>query len=259
MLTITPIPAFSDNYIWTLCDRSRGNAAVVVDPGDALPVESFLKDHNLELAAILITHHHADHTGGIAALTERRAIPVYGPAAESIVGVTHALREGDNVELTSICDTPLRVIEVPGHTRGHIAYVGDGIVFCGDTLFAAGCGRLFEGTPAQMHASLAKLAALPSDTRVYCTHEYTLANLRFAMAVEPDNAALQQRVFDDNETRARGKPTVPSTIGRELATNPFLRCERETVIAAAAAHCDIHVASGVDTFAAVRAWKDNFR
>jgi hydroxyacylglutathione hydrolase len=259
MLKITPIPAFSDNYIWTLYDRSRSNAAVVVDPGDALPVEVFLKDHSLELAAILITHHHADHTGGIAALTAHRAIPVYGPAAESIAGVTHALREGDGVELASICDTPLRVIEVPGHTRGHIAYVGDGIVFCGDTLFAAGCGRLFEGTPAQMHHSLSKLAALPDETKAYCTHEYTLSNLRFATAVEPKNLHLQQRVFDESEKRSRNEPTVPMTIAIEKATNPFLRTQFPGVIASANSFRNERLTNEVDVFAAIREWKNNFR
>ncbi len=259
MLTITPIPAFSDNYIWTLYDRTRGDGAVVVDPGDAAPVEAFLKEQSLRLSAILITHHHADHTGGIAALNEGREIPVYGPAAESIAGVTHSLREGDSVAQSDVFDAPLRVIEVPGHTRGHIAYVGDGVVFCGDTLFAAGCGRLFEGTPAQMHASLAKLAALPDETNAYCTHEYTLSNLRFASAVEPNNPILQQRVFDESEKRARDEPTVPMTIAIEKATNPFLRTHVPEVIERANSFHGRPLENGVDVFAVIREWKNNFR
>jgi hydroxyacylglutathione hydrolase len=261
MLTITPIAAFTDNYIWTMFDRSRDSNAVVVDPGDAAPVEAFLRAHRLGLAAILITHHHADHTGGIAALTQGRDIPVYGPAAESIAGVTRELRDGDTVMLPDIFDGTLRVIEVPGHTRGHIAYVadgGDGFVFCGDTLFVTGCGRLFEGTPAQMHASLAKLAALPSTMRVYCTHEYTMANLRFACAVDPDNEALQTRAFEESAKRERNEPTVPTTIMRELATNPFLRCDEPAIVAAASRFRGASVSDPVEVFAAIREWKNRF-
>jgi hydroxyacylglutathione hydrolase len=261
MLTIAPIPAFNDNYIWTMFDRSRGASAVVVDPGDATPVEAFLNAHRLDLAAVIITHHHADHTGGISALTQHREIPVYGPGAESIVGVTHALREGDTIKLPDIFDATLRAIEVPGHTRGHIAYVADGadgFVLCGDTLFAAGCGRLFEGTPAQMYASLAKLAALPPGMRVYCTHEYTMANLRFACAVDPDNELLQTRVFEDSAKRERNEPTVPTTIARELSTNPFLRCEEPAIVAAASRFRGLSLSDPVEVFAAIREWKNRF-
>jgi hydroxyacylglutathione hydrolase len=265
MLDIVPISAFTDNYIWTLIAPSRSGAAracVVVDPGDAAPVKHYLEQHQLTLAAILITHHHADHTGGIAALVAEARVPVYGPAAETIAGVTHPLREGDTVMLPSLRDTAsavLRVIEIPGHTRGHIAYIGADFVLCGDTMFAAGCGRLFEGTPAQMLASLQRLAALPSATRVFCTHEYTLANLRFALAADPDNAALIERSFEDQAMRELGKPTIPTTIGKERATNPFLRCDTPALRAHAERFAGKSLSGVVDVFATVRAHKDVFR
>jgi hydroxyacylglutathione hydrolase len=267
MLDIVPIAAFADNYIWTLLapafslsqTTSKRRACVVVDPGDAAPVEAFLVSHALELAGILITHHHADHTGGIALLCAKRDIPVYGPAKENIAGVTHTLHEGDFVELAAIDGITLRVIEIPGHTRGHIAYVGDDFVLCGDTLFAAGCGRLFEGTPAQMHDSLQRLSSLPDTTRVFCTHEYTLSNLRFALAVDPENAALIERSFADQATRSRGVPTVPSTIGKEKLTNPFLRCDTIAVRAHAEQFAQKKLQSVADVFAAIRAHKDVFR
>jgi hydroxyacylglutathione hydrolase len=263
MLDIVPIPAFVDNYIWTLIASAqspfRARACVVVDPGDAAPVESFLAKRGFELVGILITHHHADHTGGIAALTAHRDIPVYGPAKEAIVGVTHALREGDCVELPAIDGMTLHVIEIPGHTRGHIAYVGEDFVLSGDTLFAAGCGRLFEGTPEQMYASLQRLAALPDATRVFCTHEYTMSNLRFALVVEPDNTALLERSFTDAAARERGEPTVPTTIGHEKRTNPFLRSHHPAVRAHAERFTQRSLGSETDVFAAVRAHKDVFR
>jgi hydroxyacylglutathione hydrolase len=262
MLDIVPIPAFTDNYIWTLLAPNQTGArrmCAVVDPGDAAPVEAYLAKHNLELAAILITHHHADHTGGIAALIEARNIPVYGPKAEAIAGVTRALIEGDAITIDALGSLQLKVIEIPGHTRGHIAFVGDDFVLCGDTLFAAGCGRLFEGTPAQMLNSLQRLAALPPETRVFCTHEYTLSNLRFALVVEPDNEQLVTRSFDDQAKRARGEPTVPTTIAKERATNPFLRCDQPTVRAHATQFAKQPLGGIVDVFAAVRAYKDVFR
>jgi hydroxyacylglutathione hydrolase len=258
MLTITPIPAFSDNYIWTLYDKTKSGKAVLVDPGDAVVVERFLESHKLSLAAILITHHHADHTGGIAALAAGRDIAVYGPANEPIAGVTRRLVEGDDVDLSAHGVGRLRVIDVPGHTRGHIAYVGADFVFCGDTLFAGGCGRLFEGTPAQMHASLAKLAALPPTTRVYCTHEYTLANLRFARAIEPDNVALAERIVIEQSTRDRGEPTLPSTVALERQTNPFLRTTVESVSRSAARVAARELSSSVEVFAALREYKNVF-
>ena len=263
-LTVLPISAFKDNYLWLLC---RSGDAVIVDPGDAAPVERALAERGLTLGAILLTHHHADHTGGVTALAATRpGLPVYGPATEAIDGVTVRLREGDRVVLGTLGLT-LDVIDVPGHTRGHIAYFADGtsanhgtpLLFCGDTLFAAGCGRLFEGTAAQMQASLAKLAALPSETRVYCAHEYTLSNLRFAQAVEPANVALADRVDDATATRERGQPTLPSSIALERATNPFLRAEQTAVRAAAERHTVGAGASPLATFAALRRWKDSFQ
>lgn len=262
-LHITPIPAFADNYIWAMV---AGRNCVVVDPGDAAPVLKFLAEHKLTLDAILVTHHHADHVGGVIELTARWPVPVYGPVAENIACVTHALREGDTVALPAFVDEPFRVIEVPGHTRGHIAYVSGDILFCGDTLFAAGCGRLFEGTAAQLHDSLTRLAALPEKTRVFCTHEYTLSNLRFAMAVDADNAALNERVFVEQDRRARNVPTLPSSIALERATNPFLRCTTASVIGSAESyartHTNLHdasVSNEVNVFAALRQWKNEFR
>lgn len=228
----------------------------MVDPGEAESVEAYLDANQLELTAILVTHHHADHTGGIAALARGRNIPVYGPANEQIAGVTHPLREADAVMLPGICATPLRVMEIPGHTRGHIAYVGDDFVFCGDTLFGAGCGRLFEGTAAQMHTSLQRLASLDDATRVFCTHEYTLSNLRFACAVEPGNTGLAARVFDEQAKREKNLPTLPSTVGLEKATNPFLRTRELEVTAAAAHFARRPVECAAEVFAALRAYKD---
>ena len=258
-LEIIPIPAFADNYIWALV---RDGKCVVVDPGDSAPVIAFLDARKLALAAILITHHHADHTGGVDALTARWAVPVYGPAAENIACVTHALVEGDTVSLPSFVKTAFTIIEVPGHTRGHIAYLSGDILFCGDTLFAAGCGRIFEGTAAQLHHSLARLAVLPDTTRVFCTHEYTLSNLRFALAADADNEALIARSFEAQERRARGEPTLPSTIGLERKTNPFLRCDTDPVIRSAHASANLPAATQsneVDVFALLRQWKNAFR
>jgi hydroxyacylglutathione hydrolase len=259
MAAIIPIPAFADNYVWLL---REGRAAVVVDPGDAAPVQAYLDREGLDLAAIVATHHHGDHVGGIDALVARRRVPVYGPAGEDIPARTHAVREGDRVVLGEL-GLELRVLDVPGHTAGHVAYaghVGDApVLFCGDTLFAAGCGRIFEGTPPIMWASLAKLAALAPDTRMYCAHEYTLANLRFAAAVEPANAALASRARRDATLRDQGRPTVPSTIGEELATNPFLRVREPAVCAAAQAHAGRSLDGDVAVFAELRAWKNTFR
>jgi hydroxyacylglutathione hydrolase len=258
MPSIIPIPAFADNYIWLLHD---GASAAVVDPGDAGPVQAFLDARGLRLIAILATHHHADHVGGISALLERQSVPVYGPANESIPGRTHAMREGDEVVLAELAAL-LRVVDVPGHTAGHIAYAGtvgaEPVVFCGDTLFAGGCGRLFEGTPGQMWASLSKLAALPPSTRVYCAHEYTVANLRFAAAVEPGSADLARRRAAVGEQRARGEPTVPSTIADERATNPFLRVDVPEVAASAEIREGRALATSVERFAVLRAWKNAF-
>ncbi len=259
MIEVYPIPAFQDNYLWLFHQRDS-NRAYVVDPGDAAPVEATLKARDLQLAGILITHHHYDHIGGIEQLLNHHRVPVYGPHSNNIPAITHPLREGERIELDAgMC---FRILEIPGHTLDHIAYfsqAGDqSLLFCGDTLFAGGCGRLFEGTAAQMHRSLAKLAALPADTAIYCAHEYTLANLAFAQAVESDNAALNERIARDTATRKRGDPTVPSTLGLELATNPFLRCSHESVKSAAEEQAGGPLASPEEVLAAVRQWKDNF-
>ena len=258
MATIIAVPAFSDNYVWLL--RSGAQAAVV-DPGDAAPVLERLRADALGVAAILATHHHQDHVGGINALRGTSDIPVYGPARESIPSRTRALAEGDSVDVPGIAT--FRVLDIPGHTAGHIAFTGrvDGepVVFCGDTLFAAGCGKLFEGTAEQMWSSLSKLAALPPQTRVYCGHEYTLANLRFAAAVEPANPAIAQRIERERAKRTAGLPTVPSTIEDELATNPFLRAPVAAVREAAERQAGRTLGDDVAVFAALRTWKNDFK
>ena len=228
-MNLTALPAFTDNYIWMLDD---GTSAVVVDPGEAAPVQAALDARQLALAAILVTHHHGDHVGGVDALRSRLSGPVYGPRRESIPAPYVALDDGDTVE---VLGQRFEVIDVPGHTAGHIAYFHAGrdgapLLFCGDTLFSGGCGRLFEGTPAQMHASLSKFAALPADTRVCCTHEYTLSNLRFAAAVEPGNGAITAYTQRCQATREAGQPTLPSSMAQELAINPFLRCTQPEVV-----------------------------
>jgi hydroxyacylglutathione hydrolase len=256
MTNVTPVSAFRDNYIWLITNEDSNNAAVV-DPGDAVPVLAALDDLRLKLSAILITHHHADHTGGVRQLLEHAAVPVYGPAGEAIPGRSHALKEGDRVVLDDLQLT-FDVLAVPGHTAGHIAYYGHGCLFIGDTLFMAGCGRLFEGTATQMHASLQKLLALPDTTRVYCAHEYTLANLRFARAVEPDNTAINARMDRSETLRRQDLPTVPATLAEERQTNPFLRVDQAGVIAAAEKRAGHGLRSDAEVFAILRDWKDRF-
>lgn len=256
-MNLIALSAFDDNYIWMLHD---GTDAVVVDPGDAAPVLAALDERHLALAAILVTHHHGDHVGGVDALRPRLKGAVYGPRRESIPEPFVPLADGDIVELLG---RRFRVIDVPGHTAGHIAYFETGrdsapVLFCGDTLFSAGCGRLFEGTAGQMHESLAKLAALPGETRVCCAHEYTLSNLRFASAVEPNNAALARYRAECEATRAAGRPTVPSRMAVEREVNPFLRCAVPEVIASARARGAASTA-GAEVFAALRRWKNEFR
>src|SRR5882672_10233784 len=253
-MEIVPVKAFKDNYVWTL--RNETNAAVV-DPGVAGPVLDYLGRENLKLAAILATHHHPDHVGGIAELVQHYRVPVYGPRNEPIPTLTQALSEGDRISIPEL-GVSFTVLELPGHTRAHIAYYGAGSLFCGDTLFACGCGRVFEGTAEQMYASLAKLAALPDDTKVYCGHEYTLANIGFAKAVEPGNTALDQREVRDRRLRAEGKPTLPSRLGDEKATNPFLRCREPAVIESANKYLGKRLADPVRVFAAIRDWKNTF-
>ncbi|WP_339339088.1 hydroxyacylglutathione hydrolase [uncultured Oceanicoccus sp.] len=259
MIQIIPISAFDDNYIWCLYD-DISQQAVVVDPGDAKPVIAALDAMQLDLVAILITHHHFDHTGGIDELVAQYKVPVYGPRSDHIDQITHHLAESDTL---SIMGLDFITLEVPGHTLDHIALYceqadGGPILFCGDTLFAGGCGRLFEGNPAMMLSSLTKLAELSADTRVYCAHEYTLANLAFANAVEPDNQALQQRISQATGLRQQGLPTLPSTIATEIATNPFLRCHQTAVIDRAKQHRQDDCADSTAVFATIRGWKDNF-
>ncbi len=251
---VLPLRAFKDNYIWAL--RNQRYAAIV-DPGDAQPVLDFLQRERLELCAILATHHHPDHVGGVGTLLAHRSVPVYGPRGEPISTLTHPVGEADAIAIPEL-DLRFSVLDIPGHTRAHIAYYGADSVFCGDTLFACGCGRLFEGTPPQMAASLAKLAALPDATLVYSGHEYTLANIDFARAVEPGNSELAARAAREAEKRGRGLPTLPSTIALEKKTNPFLRCLQPEVIAAASKYLGVRTGDPVQVFAALREWKNAF-
>jgi hydroxyacylglutathione hydrolase len=253
-MDVVPLKAFKDNYVWTLRNATH---AAVVDPGEARPVLEYLSRENLRLAAILATHHHPDHVGGIAELVEKNRVPVFGPRNEPIATLTQPVSEGDTVSIPELA-VSFSVLDIPGHTRAHVAYYGAGALFCGDTLFACGCGRLFEGTAEQMFASLAKLAALPDDTKVYCGHEYTLANIGFAKAVEPDNRALSAREARDRKLRDAGQPTLPSTLADEKATNPFLRCREPAVVESANKYLGARLADPVRVFAAIRDWKNRF-
>ncbi len=262
-LQIQQIPAFDDNYLWLIHNSQN---AIIVDPGDAAPVQAYLHQHNLQLSGILITHHHPDHIGGVAELLRSAGtpIPVYGPRADQQSGriptITHGCQDGESITIDALA-CRFTVLDVPGHTSTHIAYYSPDLssLFCGDTLFAGGCGRLFEGTPAQMLASLKKIAALPASTAIYCAHEYTLSNLRFARAVEPDNARLAERFNRVTEQRGQGISTVPSQLDLELQTNPFLRSASPDIIRTLQLNNKLSGnADEVSVFAAVREWKNNF-
>lgn len=258
-MNLEPLPAFDDNYIWMLHD---GAQALVVDPGDAAPVLRTLQAYDLQLSAILVTHHHGDHTGGIATLKAHTGATVYGTGLEGIAGLDQALQGGETLTILGL---PVHVLATPGHTRGHVSYwlpgdAGGGwapLLFCGDTLFSGGCGRIFEGTPAQMYQSLCALAALPDATRVCCAHEYTVSNLRFAAAVEPNNPAIAAHRHHCEARRAAGQPTLPSTLAQEKTFNPYLRCQHPAVRAAAQAHAH-QAQTDTDVFAALRGWKNQF-
>ncbi|EHL20963.1 hydroxyacylglutathione hydrolase [Acidovorax sp. NO-1] len=258
-MNLLPLPAFTDNYIWMLHD---GRQAIVVDPGDSAPVLQALQHLGVQLKAILVTHHHADHVGGVDALRSATGAVVYGPAREKIPEPLHRLAHGDAVETMGL---RFAVIDVPGHTAGHIAYYcpdidGEPLLFCGDTLFSGGCGRLFEGTPAQMLDSLDALAALPGNTRVCCTHEYTLSNLKFARVVEPGNAALLHYSSHCEALRSKDQPTLPSRMALERDINPFLRVRQPAVALAAHSHdAQVNKDDAVAVLAALRQWKNEFR
>ena len=257
MLQVTPVRAFADNYIWLIHSPRDHRKVVAVDPGDATPVSRALADRNLELSGILVTHHHGDHVGGVAELLRQHSVPVFGPARETVPGQPIPVREGERAEFGDL-GLSFEVLDVPGHTAGHVAYVGGGSLFCGDTLFSAGCGRLFEGTAEQMATSLDKMAALPPDTHVYCGHEYTVSNLKFSLAVEPDNEDAASYLEECQERRARDEATVPSTVRRERNVNPFLRFRRHSVKQAAEARAGRGL-NPVEVFAVIREWKDGFR
>ena len=250
MITVEAIPTLRDNYVWALHD---GPTAVLVDPGESAPILTWLAERRLTLGAILVTHHHADHVGGIAGLLAHHTVPVFGPTRGAVAA--QPVHDGQVLALPGL-EGSVTVMDTPGHTLDHVCYFGLGHLFCGDTLFSCGCGRLFEGSPEDMHASLTRIAGLPGDTRVCCAHEYTLANIAFAQAVEPDNPALERRRVEALALRKAGRPTLPVTLAEERTCNPFLRCEINTVCAAAAHHCGAPVAAGAATFAVVRAWKD---
>jgi hydroxyacylglutathione hydrolase len=258
LLTVRPVRAFSDNYIWLIAPAVDPTRVVAVDPGEAGPVLAALERSGASLAAILLTHHHADHIGGVPELLRHTPVPVFGPEDARIATETRIVRDQELCEIPDL-GLEFRILQVPGHTVSHIAFWGHGALFCGDTLFSAGCGRMFEGTPIQMNDSLNRLRDLPAETQVYCGHEYTAANLKFALAVEPGNAdalAYRDRV---QKLREAGEPTLPSTLSLERRVNPFLRCDMPAVNAAAAAHAGRALGSGAEVFGELRAWKDGFR
>ena len=254
-IKISPVSTLQDNYVWVIID-SENKSAIIVDPGEAAPVHQFLTQHQLKLKAILITHHHWDHTNGIAELLQHYQVPVFGAKKMETPEITNTVEDGANIKLPPFA---FDVIAIPGHTLNHIAYYAKGMLFCGDTLFAAGCGRMFEGTPQQLFHSLQKLAALPDDTNVYCAHEYTLNNLRFAKAVEPHNQKIMEKIEHIKKIREKQSPSLPSTILDEKETNPFLRCDSAEIKANVEAHIGKKLNSPLEIFTELRKWKDIFK
>ncbi len=256
MLKITALPSRKDNYIWLLENGAAGRAAVV-DPGEAPPVEAALIRKSLELTAILVTHHHYDHVDGIPKLVNNHRVPVFGPPNEPIPCLTRPVGEGEQLLLRGT-GIELTVMEIPGHTRGHVGYYGHDRLFCGDTLFTGGCGKVFDGTVAQLFRSLQRISELPDETLIYCAHEYTEENLRFARLVEPENHAIQERLEKTRQLRAAGGATVPSTLAEERDTNPFLRCDQPEVTQAAECFADHPLENPEEVFKTLRSWRDRF-
>ena len=257
-INVRPVRAFSDNYIWLIESPQAPGRLVAVDPGEAAPVIEELQRSGASLAAILLTHHHADHIGGVPELLRHGAVPVIGPDDTRIAHRTRSVKDGERCELPDL-GLVFEILQVPGHTLSHIAFWGHGALFCGDTLFSAGCGRMFEGTPTQMNASLNTLRDLPPDTRMYCGHEYTAANLRFALTVDPANGAAIEYQSSVDRVRAEGRPSLPSTLRLETRVNPFLRCDDQIVARAAEKHAGHSLKEPADVFGVLRAWKDQFR
>jgi hydroxyacylglutathione hydrolase len=257
-LNVRPVGAFSDNYIWLIDSPQAQRSIVAVDPGDAAPVIAELQRSGATLAAILLTHHHPDHIGGVPELLRHWTVPVIGPDDTRIAQRTRTVHDGERCELSEL-GLSFEILQIPGHTLSHIAFWGHGALFCGDTLFSAGCGRMFEGTPRQMNASLTKLRNLPPETQVFCGHEYTAANLRFALTVDPANGAALEYQGKVNRVRAQGNPSLPSTLGLEIQVNPFLRCDEPAVVKAAEVRAGKALEDSAEVFGVLRAWKDQFR
>jgi hydroxyacylglutathione hydrolase len=255
-VSVKPIPSLSDNYIWLIINDSEATVAIV-DPGSSAGSISYIEQMNLRPVAILVTHHHWDHVNGIEELVDRYNIPVYGPATEFVPHLTTPLKSDDNFSLPEL-KLSFDVMDISGHTAGHIGYLTDNKLFCGDTLFSAGCGRLFDGTAAQLHASIKRIGQLPGSTIIYCSHEYTLDNLRFAEAVEPDNPAIQSRIIEVEILRGKNLPSLPVTLEMEKRYNPFLRTDRENIMQAVAQHSGQKIDSSEDCFRYLRMWKDGF-
>lgn len=257
MFKLTPLPAFDDNYIWVI-ESPNDSSIAVVDPGDAEVVEHYLNRSNRTLAAILITHHHRDHTGGVDSLNAKYSVPVYGSSESKFPGVTSPMSDGDSIELFG---ETLSIKAVPAHTLDHIAYLVKGDtpqLFCGDTLFLAGCGRLFEGSADQMLQAMDYFASLPDSTEVYCTHEYSLANLAFAKATDPANSVIDQTITRCEQLRADNRPTLPSSIGLERQINPYMRTRETALIHSASQYAKQTLSAGVETLAVLREWKNSF-